>query len=254
MKLIKTNEEIKLMLLAGERLAYVFNAINFSEWIGKTKKQLDLHVAFLLDKYEMKSCCLGYKQFSGYSCISLNQELVHGVPNETIITEVDFLKLDICASYKGFCADAARIFYKKGVNFIFDTMEKCANESLISGINAFQRGNTVGCIGNAIFEVIKNYRYAVVEDFAGHGIGKQMHEPPEVLNYGVKKRGQQFYVGMALAIEPMFCQFSAALEHDKNDKWTVRTIDKGLAAHIEDTVVLTHEGPVITTRLKKEII
>jgi methionyl aminopeptidase len=253
MKLIKNNEEIKLMLLAGQRLAQVFSEINFTQWIGKTKKQLDSHVAMLLDRYDMTSCCFGYKKFPGYSCISLNQELVHGVPDDTKINESDFLKLDICASYKGFCADAARIFYLEKTNELFGLMKKCGEESLLAGINNFQKGNTVGCIGHAIAEVITEYRYGVVEDFAGHGIGKKMHEAPEVLNYGKKKTGQSLYVGMALAIEPMFCQFSANLEHDKNDKWTVRTIDRGIAAHIEDTVILTHEGPIVTTRIKKEI-
>ena len=254
MKLIKNKEEIDKMISAGYRLSLVFESIQFSEFVGKTKKELDLYIAYLLEKQKMKSCCLGYRKFPGYSCISLNDELVHGVPDNTVIRETDFLKVDICASYDGFCADAARIFFAKNVNSLFEEMYRCAHIALAAGIAAAIPGNTVGCIGNEIEETIKQYRFAVVEDFAGHGIGRAMHESPEVLNYGKKKTGQRLYSGMALAIEPMFCQFSSGLQIDERDNWTARTADRGYAAHIEDTVIITDKGPFITTRIENKII
>lgn len=249
MKLIKSKSEMESMFIAGQKLAMVFSKISFSFCIGKTKKELDFYIRDLLDQCGMISQCFGHKKFSGYSCLSLNDELVHGVPDDKKIMETDLLKIDICASYGGFCADAARMYGFFENNSNYDVMQKCANESLNAGIDNVIVGNTVGCIGNAIENVIKKYKFAVVEDFAGHGIGKNMHEDPQILNYGRKKTGQKLYVGMAFAIEPMFCQFSSALLIDKIDGWTVHAKDGGLTGHIEDTVILTEKGVVVTTRL-----
>lgn len=249
MKLIKNKKEMEAMLCAGKQLAKVFSELSFVFCIGKTTNELDNFIFYLLDKHKMISKCFGYKKFSGHSCLSINDELVHGVPSNRVILETDLLKIDICASYNDFCADKARMFSFFENNEKYNHIKNCAEESLSAGISMFKSGKTVGCIGNAIEKVIKKYSFSVVTDFAGHGIGKNMHEDPQILNYGFPNTGQKFYVGMALAIEPMFCEFSSNVIIDKNDKWTVKTQDRGLAAHIEDTIILTENGPIVTTEL-----
>jgi methionyl aminopeptidase len=199
----------------------------------------------------MESACKNYRGFSGYSCISINDELVHGVPNDRIVNEFDLVKIDICAYYNGFCADAARSFAFFENNSLFFSMRQCAQESLDAGIVKMIPGNRIGDISANIENVILKYGYSVVKDFAGHGIGKKMHEDPEVPNYGKVGSGQKLYIGMALAIEPMFCQYSEEIVIDSKDNWTAKTKDLGIAMHIEDTVILDENETIITTRLIK---
>jgi methionyl aminopeptidase len=136
---------------------------------------------------------------------------------------------------------------------ICQKMVQCGKQALYEGISNVVYGNTIGTVALAIEEVITRCGYSVVKEFAGHGIGKKMHEDPIVPNYfdkdDISTMKQKIYVGMALAIEPMFCQFDNDLVIDKRDEWTVRTRDGGIAMHIEDTVVLTDNGVVITTQL-----
>jgi methionyl aminopeptidase len=249
MKLIKNKKEREGMYIAGQKLALLFQEISFNKLISKTTKEIDLLIKNLLDKQGMISQCKGYHGYPAYSCISINDELVHGVPSDRIVLETDLIKVDICAAYNGFCADAARPYAFFENNMAFERLRKCAEESLQSGIEAVKVGNFVGCISAAVEKVIKQYDYIVVTDFAGHGIGKKMHEHPEVPNYGIQKTGQKLYTGMAFAIEPMFCEYSDVLVIDSKDKWTAKTKQHDLAMHIEDTVVLDDHGFIITTRL-----
>lgn len=250
MKLIKNKKEREAMFLSGQRLAKIFETISFNMLINKTTKEIDYWIKSLLDLHGMVSQCKGYRGYTGYSCISVNDELVHGVPGNRKIIETDLVKVDICASYNGFCADSARPYGFFEANSLFYSMKECAELSLNAGILAMKVGNTIGSISSSIETVILQYGYSVVTDFAGHGIGKNMHEDPEVPNYGISGEGQKLYVGMALAIEPMFCQYSEALIIDNKDKWTAKTKDKGLAMHIEDTVILDDNEIIVTTRLK----
>jgi methionyl aminopeptidase len=250
MKLIKNKQEREMMLLAGQQLARVFEAISFVDIINKTTYEIDMLIKSLLDAHGLISQCKGYKGYPGYSCISINDQLVHGVPSNKKVIETDLVKLDICASLNGFCADAARPYGFFEKNTVFSRMKECAEKSLHAGITEVKLGNTVGTISAAIEKQILQYGYSVVVDFSGHGIGKNMHEDPEVPNYGIAGKGQKLYVGMALAIEPMFCQYSENLLIDNKDKWTVRTKDAGIAMHIEDTVILDDSGVIVTTRLK----
>jgi methionyl aminopeptidase len=250
MKLIKSKKEREIMLIAGQKLALVFEAISFCNIINKTTYEVDILIKCLLDFHGLVSQCKGYRGYPGYACISVNDELVHGVPSDRRILETDLVKIDICASYNGFCADSARAYAFFENNSLFSLMQECAQQSLNAGILEMKAGNTVGCVSSSIEKSILKYGYFVVKDFSGHGIGKSMHEDPEVPNYGIAGEGQKLYVGMALAIEPMFCQYSEDLVIDKKDKWTVRTKDSGIAMHIEDTIILDDSGCIVTTRLK----
>lgn len=253
MKLIKNRKERNNMIEAGRQLASIFNEINFLNMIDKSTAELDQYIKDLMQKYNVISCCKGYNKFSGWSCISINQELVHGVPKkEKIIKETDMVTVDICISYNGFCADAARTFAFFEKNELYQKMNECAKEALNNGIKAMKQQNTIKSISRAIEKVITDYGYSVVKDFCGHGIGKYMHEDPYVPNFEDKEDlyDQKIYVGMALAIEPMFCQYSNQLIIDENDGWTAFTKDGGLSMHIEDTVLLDDNELIITTRLK----
>lgn len=251
MKLIKNRIERDGMLFAGERLAKIFSRISFSSIINKSKKSIDLWIQSLLDEFGMNSCTYGYKGFSGYACISVNSELVHGVPAESIIiSEKDLVKIDICASYNGFCADAARSYAFFDNNVLYEKMRTCAELSLSKGIEACVPNNSINDIAGAIEDVIKFSGFSVVTDFAGHGIGRKMHEDPEVPNYRQKNKNmQRIYVGMAFAIEPMFCEFNNKLIINIEDGWTVFTADSGYAMHIEDTVLVDDNATIITTRI-----
>lgn len=250
MKLIKNKKEREAMILSGQKLARVFQSISFEMLINQTTKNIDFMIQSLLDIHGMVSQCKGYRGYTGYSCISINDELVHGVPGDRIVKETDLVKIDICAAYNGFCADSARPYGFFENNILFNSMKECAEFALDKGISEMKVGGSVGCISSSIQKIILQYGYSVVTDFAGHGIGANMHEDPEVPNYGVYGSGQKLYVGMALAIEPMFCEHSQDLVIDSKDKWTAKTKDKGIAMHIEDTVILDESGTIITTRLK----
>jgi methionyl aminopeptidase len=249
--LIKNRKELDGMYFAGERLAKVFSRLSFPFIINKTTKEIDSFIHSVLDELGMVSCTYGYKGFKGYSCISLNNQLVHGLPSSNkTISEFDLVKIDICASYNGFCADAARPYAFFDANSLFKKMYTCAQLSLDKGIGACTPSHCINDIAYEIEKEILSHGFSVVVDFAGHGIGRNMHEDPEVPNFYQKnKKTQTIYSGMAFAIEPMFCQFSNKLIVDEDDKWTVSTVDLGYAMHIEDTVVVDNDRTVITTRI-----
>lgn len=254
MAFFKKKYEIDAMCDAGRRLQKVFSEIVFSDLIGKSTLEIDCYIANLLEKYLLVSCVKGYKGFPRYSCISINDELVHGVPKKTvIIKEKDFVKVDICASYNGFCADACRWYGNILAHDVCKRMVVCADNALASAIKMCKKGNTIGEIACTIEDVIIANGYSVVVDFAGHGIGKKMHEDPMVPNFFDKEdhatMQQKIYPGMAFAIEPMFCQWKADLLVNQEDGWTVKTVDGGLAMHIEDTVIVGEHGAIVTTRL-----
>jgi methionyl aminopeptidase len=250
MSLIKNNIEIELMKDAGKRLSDVFLQINFKDLIGRSTKEIDIILKDKLLKNKLESQAYGYNGFSGYSCLSLNNQLVHGVPKKDVfVLEKDVLKIDICAKYNGYCADMARMYADFDGNLVYKKMNECAERSLQVAFNNSINGGTVGTIGSVIEREILSYGFSVVVDFCGHGIGRFMHEDPEVPNFGKKDKGQRLYNGMAIAIEPMFCQYKADLFIDEVDGWTASTIDGGVAAHIEDTVIICDDLPIITTRL-----
>ncbi len=247
MALIKNQIACMAIQETGRRLAEVFNELSLLSKIGMTTEALDKIVRVLLAKSNLVSQALGYKGFPAACCLSLNDEIVHGIPKSSVvISEGDLLKIDICVSYKGYCADMARS-YSIG-NDTHNVLIERGEESLKAGISNCLVGNYMGDLGHAIQTVIEKYNYSVVTSFCGHGIGKHMHEEPEVPNWGAPRTGMKLRHGMVLAIEPMLTVGSEKLFIDK-DKWTARTCDGSLAIHIEDTVIITENGPIIATQL-----
>ena len=246
---IKSKKAIECMIETGKRLSEIYNKFENFNFTGKTTKEIDIFIFNFLEKNNLVSKAKDYKGFLGYSCISLNNELVHGVPSEKkIISENDLLKIDICASYKGYCADMARMYTTNKENIVHKNfIEKSELFMKVAFLEIYE-DNFLGNLGNAIKNEIEKNGFSLVKDFCGHGIGKNMHEDPEILNWGEKNKGIKIKYGMAFAVEPMFCEKKSDLYIDK-DGWTAITLDGGLAGHIEDTVIVGNNGPIITTRI-----
>jgi len=236
---------------AGRRLAGLFVELEHEVRSGLSTAALDKYVNDYLHKYDLVSQTLGYHGYQHVSCISIDDEVVHGVPSdERILQEGMLAKIDVCAAWKGYCADMARCFVvgklsgSQTTSHLVDT----AYQALDAGIKWAIPGARLGDISYAIQAVVEKAGFNVVRDFAGHGIGQRMHEEPEILNYGVPGKGILIRAGMAFAIEPMI---TAGKHHVciAQDGWTVYTKDRSLAAHVEDTVLITDHGPEIVTRV-----
>ena len=238
---IKNKASIRKMEQAGALLVEIFDEIASLIKPGVSTLEINNTIDRLIKEKGLVSRTKGYLGYAHASCISVNDEVVHGVPSAAkILKDGDLVKVDVCASWRGYCADMARSFYvgtppAKVVQFI-----KNAQRALDKGIEQAVPGNRLGDISAAIQKEIEREGYGIVRDFAGHGIGKQMHEEPEVLNYGERGKGPVLRAGMAFAIEPM-TTCGADNVYVTEDGWTVKTSDKSLAAHVEDTVVVTEK-------------
>lgn len=237
------------MAAAGRNLAELFEELPRQIQPGVSTLALDAWIESELRKRDMVSQSKGYYSYKHVSCISVNDEVVHGVPRaDCVIAEGDLVKVDVCAALKGYCADMARCFFVGTSSEKARQLVAVAYESLERGIEQAVAGNHLTDISAAIQKEVEGHGYGVVRDFAGHGIGQRMHEDPEILNYGKPGRGPVIREGMAFAIEPMITEGDYAIEV-LSDGWTARTIDRSLAAHVEDTVIVTGNGPYVVTRL-----
>jgi methionyl aminopeptidase len=246
--IIKNKLAIERMKVAGHKLASIFDKLSAFVQEGVTTLSLDATVEKFLREEGLRSECKGYGGYKHVSCISVNDEVVHGVPSLKQIKLGDLVKIDVCASWQGYCADMARCFSVGPMSPEIQKFVVIAQESLDVGIKKMYAGNRLGDISHAIQQVVESAGYGIVRDFAGHGIGKKMHEEPEILNYGDSGTGPILRLGMAFAIEPMITLGSYEV-YITEDKWTVKTEDGSIAAHVEDTVLITENGPEILTRL-----
>jgi len=245
---LKNKASIAKMQEAGQRLVEIFEQLPSMLIPGKSTLDIDSWIAAELAKRELTSKTKGYVGYKHVSCISVNDEVVHGVPTaQKKIKAGDLIKVDICASFRGYCADMARSFIVGEVDAALQELIDVAEQALNNGIAKARAGNHLSDISAAIQQTIEKNGLGVVRDFAGHGIGKSMHEDPEVLNYGKPGMGPILRPGMAFALEPMITMGNYEVYIAK-DGWTVRTIDKSWAAHVEDTIVVTEGEPKILTR------
>jgi methionyl aminopeptidase len=246
---IKNKIAIQKMQTAGAFLAEIFEGLRDIVKAEITTLEIDAWIAQQLSKKSLVSATKGYKGYKHSSCISINDEVVHGVPGKRVVALNDLVKIDICASYKGYCADAARPYYVGVMPNDVKEFVKTAADALDKGISKARAGNRLTDISHSIQIEVEKHGFGVVRDFAGHGIGKQMHEDPEILNYGAPGEGPVLRSGMTFAIEPMITHGSYQV-CVMQDSWTVKTKDKSLAAHVEDTVLITDDEPRILTRIK----
>ena len=236
---------------AGKLLSSIFDDIASMITPGITTLELDSWIEQQLRAKGLVSKMKGYRGYPHVSCVSVNDEVVHGVPLATKkLNNGDLVKVDVCASWRGYCADMARVFFVGAESQMPAQLKKLVEvtqQALAKGISKAVVGNRLSDISAAIQQEIEAHGFGVVRDFAGHGIGKQMHEDPEVLNYGKPGQGPILQHGMALAIEPMVTMGNYDVYITK-DRWTAKTVDKSMAVHIEDTVVITNDGPQVITR------
>ena len=247
---VKNSEQIRHMRLAGritgEALALAGEAVRE----GVTTKQLDDKIRHHIEKCGARPSFLGYGGFPGSACISINDEIIHGIPsNERVLTEGDIVKIDVGAFIGGFHGDSANTFPVGRISPEAEQLIQITKESFEAGRQAMEKqGSRIGDIGSAVEEYVKPYGYSVVREYTGHGVGMELHEDPSVPNYGTPGRGARICVGMVLAIEPMV-NIGTWKIHTMPDKWTVKTADGSLSAHYEHTVALTEDGAICLTKI-----
>ena len=248
---IKDERSIELMARAGRLLAGLFQELSAVIIPGCTTHDIDTWIDAELLRRGLVSQSKGYHGYRHASCISVNDVVVHGIPHrKKKIIEGDLVKVDVCAAWKGFCADMARCYFVGESSANARRLVEAAEAALAQGIEQARPGNRVGDISAAVQKAIEACQFGIVRDFAGHGIGRRMHEEPEILNYGAAGHGPLIKAGMAFAIEPMITAAGEAVKV-LDDGWTAVTVDGSLAAHVEDTVIVTHDGPWVITRVEQ---
>jgi methionyl aminopeptidase len=247
--ILKNKRAIDRMRTAGKLLAGVFQRVPELLVAGMTTRDLDAQVEGFMRAVGLEPSCKGYGGYRHATCISVNDGVIHGVPSERIVLkDGDCVKLDIVGAYRGYCADMARTYSVGTASREALLMTDAAQRALDAGIALVRPGVRLGSVSACIQGIVESAGYGVVRAYAGHGIGKKIHEEPEVPNFGKAGTGVVLLPGMTLAIEPMVTQFKADVYVD-SDKWTVRTVDHGLAVHVEDTIVVTEAGVEVLTRL-----
>jgi len=252
MIVIKNKVAIRKMEDAGHQLALLFQELASQVVVGVSTLALEEWIVAALKDKGLQSRTKGYMGYRHASCISINDELVHGIPNKNrILVDGDLVKIDICASLKDYCADMARSFFVGKPSAEAQRLVSVAQQALENAIAAARVGNRLGDVSYAVQSEVERHGFGVVRDFAGHGIGRHMHEDPEILNYGEPGQGAVLRAGMTLALEPMITQRDPSVMVT-DDGWTVKTLDGGLTAHVEDTVLVTDAEPLVLTRLSNE--
>ncbi|MDE7192797.1 MAG: type I methionyl aminopeptidase [Oscillospiraceae bacterium] len=244
---IKNPTELKLMLKAGELAAQALAQAGKNAVAGISTWELDRIVNDYIVSHGGHSPCKGYGGFPGHNCFSVNEELIHGIPSKKkILKEGDIISCDIVAELDGFMGDNTKTFRVGKVSEEAERLMKATEEALYKGIEQAVAGNRVGDISHAVQTHVESYGYAVVKKFIGHGVGREMHEDPEVPNYGKAGRGPRLTPGMTIAIEPMVNSHFPEV-NILGDKWTVVTTDGSLSCHFEHTVAITNSEPLIMT-------
>lgn len=244
---IKNPTELKLMLKAGELAAQALAQAGKNTVAGISTWELDRIVNDYIVSHGGHSPCKGYGGFPGHNCFSVNEELIHGIPSKKkILKDGDIISCDIVAELDGFMGDNTKTFRVGKVSEEAERLLKATEEALYKGIEQAVAGNRVGDISNAVQTHVESNGYAVVRKFIGHGVGREMHEEPEVPNYGKAGRGPRLTPGMTIAIEPMVNSHFPEV-NILGDKWTVVTTDGSLSCHFEHTVAITNSEPLILT-------
>ena len=244
---LKNSAQISMMMEAGRITGEALLVAREHVREGVSTKELDTLIRAYIEKCGAKPSFLGYGGFPGSACISVNDEVIHGIPSKNrILQEGDIVKIDVGAFYKGFHGDSARTIPVGKVSEEAIKLMEVTRQSFFDGVAAVKIGNRIGDVGSAIQSRVERNGFSVVRRYIGHGIGHELHESPDVPNFGTAGRGTRLCAGMAIAIEPMVNVGSEEV-YELPDGWTVKTRDGSLSAHYENTVALTSDGVVITT-------
>lgn len=248
MIVLKTARELEQMKRACQISAQALSVAEEALKPGMTTKQLDTIIHEFICSQGATPSFLGYGGFPGSACISLNDEVIHGIPShDCVIHEGDIVKVDVGAYIDGYHGDNARTYAVGEVSPEARQLMEVTERCLYEGIKMARVGNRVGDISHAVEQCAVSAGFGVVEKFVGHGVGKELHESPEVPNYGPPGKGVRLAAGMTLAIEPMI-NIKGKGVNILADGWTVKTASGSLSAHYEHTVAITNGDPVILTR------
>lgn len=244
---VKNQNQIIAMKDAGRITAEALLAAREYVREGISTYELDKVIRNTIERAGAKPSFLGYAGFPGSACISINDEVIHGIPSKSkILREGDIVKIDVGAYYKGFHGDSARTIPVGRVSDEALRLIEATEKSFWAGVAKAQAGNRVGDIGNAIESCITEYGYSVVRRYVGHGVGHELHEAPDVPNYGTAGRGVRLCNGMVIAVEPMV-NVGVSEVKEMSDGWTVKTADGTLSAHYENTIAITADGVLVLT-------
>ena len=252
MIIIKNSEQLALMKRAGRITAEALLVARDAIVPGVSTKEVDVKIRRFIEKCGAVPSFLGYGGFPGSACISINREVIHGIPSDKrIIMEGDIVKVDVGARFRGYNGDSARTYPVGKVSDEALRLISVTERSFYEAMKVAKAGYRVGDVGSAVENFVISNGFSVVKSYVGHGVGAELHEEPEVPNFGTAGRGPRLYEGMTLAIEPMV---NAGGEGVRvlSDGWTVVTSDGTLSAHYENTIAITSGEPIILTDIESD--
>ena len=249
---LKNPDQIKIMKEAGRITGEALLVARDHVRPGISTYELDRLVRESIEKAGAKPSFLGYGGFPGSACISINDEVIHGIPSKKrFLEEGDVVKIDVGAFYKGFHGDSARTIPVGRVSDEAQKLIDVTRASFFAGIDQLKVGGRLGDVGAAIDGLVVANGFSTVKRYIGHGIGRELHESPDVPNYGTPGRGTRLCAGLVIAIEPMV-NIGTETVRELSDGWTVKTADGSLSAHYENTVALTGDGIINLTQIEKD--
>lgn len=243
---IKSAHEIKLMQEAGQIAAAARAAAGALVAPGITTRELDNAARKVIEGYGAKPSFLNYNGFPASICCSINHQVIHGFPGKYKLQEGDLVKIDVGANYMGYHGDCADTFAVGKITEEAQRLIEVTRQSFYEGIKLAREGQRVSDISHAVQKYVEENGFSVVRDYVGHGVGSELHEAPEVPNYGNPGRGARLVAGMTLAIEPMVNAGGYQVK-TLRDGWTVETVDGSLSAHYENSILITKGDPIILT-------
>jgi methionyl aminopeptidase len=244
----KTKQEIAMMREANRILAQLFEHLSLMIQPGITTAELDQEAELFIRSHNAVPAFKGYRGFPATLCTSVNEEVVHGIPGMRKLISGDIVSIDVGALYNGFYSDAARTFSVGNVSKQAQALMDATQKALTAGISQAYPGNRISDISVAVQKIVESAGFNVVRDFVGHGIGKGLHEDPQIPNFGKKGNGPVIEEGMTFAIEPMVNLGSWKVVV-LDDGWTAVSSDRSLSAQIEDSIAVTKDGPLILSAL-----
>ena len=246
MIILKSPEEIDLMRRAGKLTAAARALAGEMVKPGVTTQEINDEVERFIRKNHAAPSFLHYQGYPASVCISVNDEVIHGIPGKRVLLEGDIVSVDVGAYIGGFHGDCAATFACGQISAEAQNLIDATRQSFFEGIKQARAGSRVGDISAAVQVYAESHGYAIVREYVGHGVGAEMHESPEIPNYGHPGRGPRLLKGMTIAVEPMVNAGSASI-YQMSDGWTVRTADGKNAAHYENTILITDGEPEILT-------
>ncbi len=247
--MVKTVEEIKKIQIACKKSKYILMELGKMIKPGISTKQLEIEAERLMKEEKVTSAFKGYRNYPASICVSVNEEVVHGIPSESkILKEGDIVSIDIGIIYNGYYGDCAYTFGVGKIEKKYEKLLEITKTALLKGIEKAVAGNRVGDISSAIQKYVEMNGFSVVREFAGHGVGKSLHEYPEIPNFGIPGRGELLQENMTIAIEPMVNEGVPWIKI-LSDGWTAVTEDGKRSAHFEETVWIKKGKAVILTEI-----